>query len=88
MSVPQWPLFRRVLRRQRLMDAMMKASGVDVLETIRVDAGQAFLDARSKCRNCHNERQCRLWIQSGEVGRDAPDFCPNSTLFRKCKRRE
>jgi hypothetical protein len=88
MSVSRWPLFRRVLRRQRLMDVMMTASGVDVLAVMRVDAGRAFLEASSKCCDCHNERKCRDWIQSGEPGRDAPEFCPNSELFRTCKRRE
>lgn len=88
MSTSRWPLFKRVIRRQRLMEAMMSASKVDVLAVMRVDEGRAFLEASSKCCDCHNEHKCRDWIQSGERGSETPDFCPNSELFRACKRRE
>jgi hypothetical protein len=87
MSMSRWPLFRRVVRRQRLIEAMMAASKVDVLAVVRADEGCAFMEACSKCCDCHNEHKCRDWIQS-ERGHEAPDFCPNCELFRACKRRE
>jgi hypothetical protein len=85
-SVPRWPMFGQVLRRQRLMDAVMEASYVDVIAAIRVDEGQAFMDARSRCRNCFNEIRCRNWLGSSEPKSGPPDFCPNAALFTRCRR--
>lgn len=49
-SAPSW--LRQILRRQKLMDSVMQTSGVDVLTAIRADNGQAFFEARAKCRVC------------------------------------
>ena len=84
-SVPHWPMFAQVLRRQRLMDAVMAASHVDVVAAIRIDEGQAFMDARSRCRHCFNEVRCRNWLASPAQKSGPPDFCPNAALFMRCR---
>ena len=52
-------------RRHELMDSMMQASGVDTLEAIVADWGQAFVGARATCRRCPHESECRQWLLSG-----------------------
>jgi hypothetical protein len=79
-------MFHHVLRRQELMDEVMEASHVDVVAVIRLELGQRFMDARSKCRRCIHETQCRDWLCSPEMKSDPPDFCPNAAIFRMCKR--
>lgn len=50
-------MFHHVLRRQELMDEVMEASHVDVVAVIRLELGQTFMDARSKCqRRIHEIR--------------------------------
>ena len=84
-STPSW--LKEVLRRQELMDSVMQKSGVDVLTAIRADNGQAFFEARTKCRVCPHERDCRnWWLESCETLRLPPNFCPNANFFRACKR--
>jgi hypothetical protein len=78
-------MFDLVLRRQKLMDAVMEASHVNVVAAIRIDEGQAFMDARSRCRNCFNEIKCRRWLGSPEPKSGPPDFCPNMALFTRCR---
>lgn len=85
-SVPRWPMFHQVFRRQELMDEIMEASQVDVIEVVRIELGQAFMDARSKCRFCVYETRCRAWLFSPETKNGPPEFCPNAELFRMCKR--
>jgi hypothetical protein len=79
-------MFHLVLRRQKLMDEIMEASHVDLVEVMRIELGQAFTDARSKCRFCTNETRCRAWLFSPETKGGPPEFCPNAELFRMCKR--
>lgn len=82
-AMPQWPMFREVLRRQTLMDDMMECCGVDVVEVIRHDRGQSFAEARARCRLCRSARTCREWlIAPGDELTSPPDFCPNASLFR------
>ena len=84
-STPSW--LKEVFRRQELMDSVMQKSGVDVLTAIRADNGQAFFEARTKCRVCPHERDCRnWWLESCETLRLPPNFCPNASFFRACKR--
>ncbi len=81
----QWPMFKEVLRRQGLMDDMMERCGLDVLDVIRKDRGQAFVEARARCRSCAWVRTCRNWllVPKGTVPLP-PDFCPNAGIFRAC----
>ena len=80
-SVPTWPMFRQVYRRQALMDSMMTVTDVNVVAAIRADRGEGFIAARSKCRLCPHEQECTEWLATARPGRPAPDFCPNARLF-------
>lgn len=79
-----WPMFREALRRQELMDAMMQTLGVDILTAIRAQSGEAFVEARHKCRNCQHETACCTWLGSPPTVPSPPDFCPNADFFRAC----
>jgi hypothetical protein len=87
-----WPMLEQVQRRQKLMDSMMAASGVDVLAAIRVDGGLAFAQACTMCRYCLREGACRDWLESFKELQMPPDFCPNAGFFlaysrkRVCRR--
>ena len=88
-ATPQWPMFREVLRRQEIMDDMMERCGVDVLEVIREDRGQSFVEARTKCRLCSRVKICREWLLTPDGDMSwPPDFCPNARFFRTCLKRE
>jgi hypothetical protein len=80
----RWPMFNQVRRRQELMDHMVQSLGVDVLTAIRVGDGQAFVEARARCRNCLHESECRNWLVSPETLPFPPNFCPNANFFRSC----
>jgi Family of unknown function (DUF6455) len=80
----RWPMFNQVRRRQELMDHMVQRLGVDLLTAICADQGQAFVEARGRCRNCLHESECRNWLESSEALPLPPDFCPNTNFFRKC----
>jgi Family of unknown function (DUF6455) len=87
-STRLWPTLKQVLRRQELMDRMMRTSGVDVLTAVRVDGGLAFVEARAKCRYCLHEGACRDWLDSSEGSQMPPDFCPNARFFLACRRED
>jgi Family of unknown function (DUF6455) len=83
-ATPSW--LKEVLGRQELMDRVMEKSGVDVLTAVRADNGQAFFEARAKCRDCPHESACRdWWLESSEELRLPPNFCSNANFFRACK---
>jgi hypothetical protein len=85
-ATPQWPMVRQVYRRQELMDSMMRTAAVDVVAAVR--QGQAFLEARSKCRVCPFEQECREWLATCRAGERSPEFCPNAPFFDVCRRRQ
>jgi len=87
-STPLWPTLEQVLRRQELMDRMMRTSGVDVPTAVRVDGGLAFMEARAKWRYCLYEGVCRDWLELSEGLQMPPDFCPNARLFSACRRED
>ncbi len=78
----RWPQYARALRRNALMDEMMKAQGVDLLAAVR--SGEDFVRARAKCRDCTCEGECRDWFLEGS--REPAEFCPNGDLFASLKR--
>jgi hypothetical protein len=84
MSKTAWPTFDQVRRRQELMDQMMHRLGVDPLAAIGIDKGRAFIQARSKCRHCLHESECRVWLDLSRALPLPPDFCPNGGFFQRC----
>jgi hypothetical protein len=81
----RWPVFHQVYRRQALMDSVMETTAVDLVAAVRAERGQAFFAARSKCRLCPHEQECREWVATARPGRPAPEFCPNSQFFDACR---
>jgi hypothetical protein len=80
---------KQILRRQELMDRVMEKCGVDVLAAIREDNGQAFFQARAKCRECLYDLACRGWsLESSEELQLPPDFCANTDFFHACSRED
>ncbi len=82
-TTSQSATYKRDLRRHELMDSMMQASGVDALEAIVADRGQAFVGARATCRRCPHECECRQWLLSGQETQGPASFCPNACFFRR-----
>jgi hypothetical protein len=81
-STRLWPTPKQVLRRQELIDRMMRTSGVDVLSAVHMGGGLAFVEARAKCRYCLHESACRDWLGSSEGLQTPPDFCPSAGFFQ------
>jgi hypothetical protein len=79
-----WPTFNQVRHRQALMDQMMSRLGVDILTAIGVEKGSAFVEARSKCRRCLHESECRVWLDANGTRPMPPNFCPNACFFHRC----
>jgi hypothetical protein len=69
---------------QVLMDDMMQAVGVDLLEAIDVDGGQSYVRARLNCHGCVCKEECRDWLSEHEH-RQSPSFCPNAGFFQSLK---
>jgi uncharacterized protein DUF6455 len=67
-----------------LMDDMMRVVGVDVLDVIDVDGGRSYVRARSCCRRCTRQTECRDWLVQHSQG-EPQDFCVNANLFRSVK---
>jgi hypothetical protein len=73
-----------MLRRNALMDEIMEAQGVDLVAAVR--AGEDFVRARAKCRDCSHEPVCRAWFL--EAGDEPAEFCPNLDFFASLKAQE
>jgi hypothetical protein len=78
-----WPTQEQLRPRDALMDRMMQKQGVDEDAARRVDGGLAFFEARTKCRYCLHEEQCRRWLTL-KTPRTSPNFCPNAGFFLTC----
>jgi len=82
-----WPMFCRVEDRARRMHKMMQRFDVDTGMLARLRRGDAYAEARSRSLFCGTSDKClRRLEQSGNGKR--PEFCPNLTLFEKCKRED
>jgi len=80
-----WPMFRRVERRARRMHEMMQRLNVDAGTLVRFRGGDAYAQARARCLHCGTCDKCLRWLDQQAAGR-RPDFCPNLTLFERCRR--
>ena len=68
-----------------LMEDMLDAVGVSVLDVIDFDGGKSYVRARQNCRECSCQETCRSWLAENDEG--APQaFCPNSNFFEILKR--
>lgn len=81
-----WSMSRTVERQASRMANMMQMVGADPVELVRLRAGEAYAEARAKCLQCSNARECLLWLDANPPSREAPLFCPNFRVFQNCKK--
>ena len=81
-----WPMFRTVERQASRLSEMMERLDVDPSKLVRLRAGEAFAEARTKCLQCSHARECLLWLDADPPSGEAPHFCPNFELFETCKK--
>ncbi len=88
------PQSEHVERRARRMVDMITRLDVDQLQLARVRRGDAYMEARTACLHCAHADDCLHWLSltapSSGIGnvepQQAPDFCPNLSLFQSCRR--
>lgn len=79
-----FPIFHRVEAQAELMDRMLQHARITRLELIRRDSGASWYEARTRCLECHLDRECRAWLAAhmAEPDADLPEFCPNVRVLR------
>ncbi len=65
---------------------MMERMGANPGVAVRIDKGNAWYEARTKCVSCWHEYECRNWLEGSEVLQGPTDFCPNVAFFQRCAR--
>jgi hypothetical protein len=80
------PMARRVERQARRMHDMVRRLDVDAVALVRLRQGDAYAQARSRCLSCGTSDKCLRWLDEPPQTGKKPDFCPNLSLFRACKR--
>lgn len=81
-----WPIFKRVGRRERRTELMMRRLGIDPLVLARLDNGEAVVRVQRTCFECKNGEACRRWLEENEQPIAQPEFCPNLEILRSCQR--
>ena len=81
-----WPMFRSVERQASRLADMMQRLDADPSKLVRMRAGEAFAEARTKCLHCSSARECLLWLNNDPPSDKAPLFCPNLALLDDCKK--
>jgi hypothetical protein len=79
---------RRVERQARRMHDMIQRLDVDTAALARLRQGDAYAEARTRCLWCGTSDLCLRWLDSPERRPARPGFCPNLSLFERCKRRK
>jgi hypothetical protein len=68
------------------MEELMRRLDVDTGKLVRLRGGDAYAEASARCLFCGTGDKCLRWLDQPQAD-TPPDFCPNLTLFRACKRR-
>ena len=85
MKSTTWPVTHHVENRARRLNDVVARVGIDPVQLVRLRQGEAYLEARKICIECHNAITCLKWLETpSETG--PPDFCPNFPLFDRLKR--
>lgn len=82
------PLCRLVEQRARRMQDMMQRLDVDPAMLVRMDAGQAYAEARARCLSCDTARECLFWLDASRELGGEPAFCANLDRFRNARRKQ
>lgn len=80
------PIVRHVERRARRLHDMIRLLEVDEIAFTRLSRGEAYVQARNNCLHCALVGDCLLWLELKNRKDAAPVFCPNRSLFSKCRR--
>jgi len=68
------------------MNEMIKALNVDEVALMRLDRGETYAQARTKCLNCVCPGECLAWLDAGGDKAAGLWYCPNRDIFEKCRR--
>lgn len=82
-----WPMYRRVERQALRLQDVMERLDVDPVALARLDAGRAFMAARSRCLHCGTTDLCLRWLEQAPTAGETADFCPNRRLLEQCRRK-
>jgi hypothetical protein len=77
---------RRRAQQELLFNRMIERCGVEVVEAVRLEQGEAYARAADACLLCPASGECAAWLDSGSPL--APTFCPNLAFFRRCSREQ
>ena len=86
MKSPTWPVTQHVENRARRLNDMIARVGIDPVQLVRLRQGEAYLEARKICIECHHAVTCLQWLDTPHENSEQPDFCPNFPLFDRLKR--
>lgn len=78
------PMTEHVWQQERTLHDMMARFGIDAVVAVRIDAGEAYWKARTKCIDCVHARACQAWLGSEPGAADVASVCPNRAFFRDC----
>lgn len=81
----RFPVFNRVLTQADVMDRMLETLEIDPIDAARCDAGMSWFEARTRCIDCLNDRQCRQWLEQTRRAEAAPEFCANRDFLQQCR---
>ena len=78
-----WGMHGTVERQAVRLQTMMARLNVDAIALIRLERGEVYAKARSKCLFCHETDACLHWLDHGANG--TPDFCPVLEILNACR---
>lgn len=83
-NLPRWPMLHQVEGRAIRTQQMIERLGVDPLQLVRLERGQAYCRVHEICLQCCSADACKTWLQSRDPEPAQPDFCPNLKLLLSC----
>ncbi|MEO1282761.1 MAG: DUF6455 family protein [Pseudomonadota bacterium] len=82
---PHMPSVAHVENRAKRLQDVLSHLSINPAAFARLDRGDAYAAARSKCLKCTNAHECLTWLAaSGHTGDARPEFCPNLETFQRC----
>jgi hypothetical protein len=75
---------RRFAQQEMLFNRMIERCGVDVGRAVRLERGEAYARAKTKCLVCRASVECGQWLDIEGEQAVTPAFCPNRVFFCKC----
>ncbi len=77
---------QRTVERQAVrMHQMMNRLNVDAIALVRLNNGDVYAEARSRCLSCLDSDRCQRWLDGDGGLQRSPDFCPIVHLLSACR---